>query len=97
MNHYLKSLWIATAILLSSIQSWASDVDASSAQNLASRFIASQRACRMNAPGALNLRLSHTEPSAARSGSVAYYVFNDDGGKAFVIVAGDDRGEQILA
>lgn len=94
---YLKSLLLAALVLLCVAGSSAADVDASSARDYAMRFVQSRNSGKYMAPGSLDLRLAHTEWSVARAGSADYYVFNDEGGKAFVIVAGDDRGERILA
>ena len=92
-----KPLWIAALVLLSSVQVWASDIDADEAMNIATHFIKSPHSGGSKAPANLSLRLVHTERSASRAGSAAYYVFNADNDQAFVIVAGDDRAEQILA
>ena len=67
------------------------------AQDAAPRFARSLRAGKMMAPGSTALALSHAEPSIANMLANDYYVFNATDNSAFVIVAGDDRAEEILA
>ena len=72
----------------------AATVDATAAQDAAVRFMNSKAGTRFMASNA-NLRLTYTEGSSVKAGAAAFYVFNyDEGG--FVIVAGDDRAEEIL-
>ena len=92
---YMKSFLMAALVLLFTADLWAADVDAAGAQALARDFLQSRSAGKLMSPGDISLRLAHTEWSPSREGSAAYYVFNTD--DAFVIVAGDDRAEQILA
>lgn len=72
----------------------AATVDATSAQAMAVRFMNSQQGTRFMASNA-NVRLTYTEESSVKADAAAFYVFNYDGG-GFVIVAGDDRAEEIL-
>jgi hypothetical protein len=93
--NYMRTFLIVAAALLLSLELCAADVDVTSAQALAQSYLQNRQSGKLMAPGGVNLRLAHTERSASRAGSVAYYVFNAD--DAFVIVAGDDRAEPILA
>ncbi len=72
----------------------AANVDSRTAQTTAVQFLNSQPGARFMANSA-NLRLAHAEASSVKAHCVDYYVFNYDGG-GYVIVAGDDRAEEIL-
>ena len=74
----------------------AANVDSGTAQSKAIRFLNSQPGMKfMASPSTLELAL--TEVSKVSANSADYYVFNAKDGSAFVIVAGDDRAEEILA
>ena len=92
---YMKSILVAVLVLLCIADGVAADVGAEAARTLAMGFLRSQNSGKLMARGITNLQLVYTEPSSARDGSADYYVFDADG-KAFVIVAGDDRAEGIL-
>ena len=92
--NYLKQLLLAAFVLLTMSMS-AATLDAPSAQARAYQFLASHSVAKLNA-GNSTLSLSHVESSAVNSRCADYYVFNSTDGKAFVIVAGDDRAEEIL-
>lgn len=94
MNH-LKSIIVAVLVLLSMADGFAAEVGAEAARASALGFIRSQTSGKLMAQGISDLRLVYTEPSVSRDGCADYYVFNADD-KAFVIVAGDDRAEDIL-
>ena len=73
----------------------AANVDLSTAHATACDFI-------LNSPGGYHfkgqpgdaVKLLHIEPNSKRSDQAVYYIFNSNQG--FVIVAGDDRAQQIL-
>ena len=83
--------------LMTITASLAATVDPVTAQDAATRFARSLRAGKMMAPSNTALALSHAEPSIANMLANDYYVFNATDNSAFVIVAGDDRAEEILA
>ena len=94
MKHlYFKLMMSAFALL--AIQANAADVDVATAQSLASRFVKSNVRGRLMSPQA-TLQLAHVEKSLNDASIADFYVFNTSDGAAFVIVAGDDRAEQIL-
>jgi len=95
--NYTKSFFMAALLLLFSTGLRAADVNTVDAQALAAHFLQSHGQGKMMSSRVDNLRLAHTEWSQSRPGSADYYVFNDDAGGSFVIVAGDDRAVQILA
>ncbi len=95
MNKFLKSILVA-ALALIAITAAGAEVNLTAAQASASRFVKSHaRAGAFMAPGA-EMRLAHIEKSVAHADAADYYVFNASDGSAFVIVAGDDRAEEIL-
>ena len=91
---YLKQLFLAAFVLVTMSMSAAS-LDAPSAQARAYQFLTSHSVGKLNAGNSM-LSLTHVESSAVDSRRADYYVFNSTDGKAFVIVAGDDRAEEIL-
>ena len=91
---YLKHSLLAAFVLLTMSMS-AAPLDAPSAQARAHQFMTSHSVAKLTA-GNTTLSLTHVEPSAVDSRCADYYVFNSSDGGAFVIVAGDDRAEEIL-
>ena len=89
-----KFLFLAVSVL-AVMQAWAAPVDLSAARGKAQRFLTAKvSAGKINARAARNLELGVAMPSAKFT-TPAFYIFNSDG--AFVIVAGDDRAQEILA
>ena len=82
--------------MLTMAQGWAASVDLMAAQANAQRYLQSVNSVpRINGASVGNVRLLYTEVSAYRPGLADYYIFNSDQG--FVIVAGYDRAQEILA
>ena len=94
---YCKSLITAMLATMTMMMN-ASPVDMASAFDRAAKFLNSSDASP-KITGRSALRLIHAEPSTADASLVDYYVFTADGsdGSAFVVVAGDDRLEGVLA
>lgn len=75
----------------------ASSIDANMARSTANSFLKRH----VGSPGAINspsladLKLVHAETSSVDRNAKAYYAFNVMGG-GFIIVAGDDRANQVL-
>ena len=90
----LKQFLLAASVLVT-MSMIAAPLDAPSAQAKAYQLLNSHGVAKLNAGNSM-LRLSHVESSAIDSRCADYYVFNSTDGKAFVIVAGDDRAEEIL-
>ena len=89
------TLLSSLALLLSTTQLQAADIDLATAQNLAKSFMAKQVANgRLRAAATSNLKLAKAEASVANPQAVDYYIFNSD--KAYVVVAGDDLAPEIL-
>ncbi len=91
--NYLKSLMLI-ALAATAATMTAASVDSQTAQARAVQFLNSQSGTRFMASHA-NLRLAHAQKSMAKTDANDFYVFNYDGG-GYVIVAGDDRAEEIL-
>jgi len=75
----------------------AGNIDANAARQAASNFCkrqASTAGTMFKAPSLSDIKLTHTEASSVEGN--AYYVFNIHGG-GWVIIAGDDRANQVLA
>ena len=94
MMNYLRTLAFA-ALALTAVSMTAASVDANQAQTLAVKFMNAQPGTRFMASAA-NVKLAYTEQSKVDVNLADFYVFNRDGGGGFVIVAGDDRAEEIL-
>ena len=88
-------LFVSLALL--AVQGWASPVDESMAKAIVQDFVIEKRGINPNFvpnSGDSDLQLLHAEMSSVSVTMNAYYIFNT--GDGFVIVAGDDRAEQIL-
>lgn len=83
-------------MLLAVIQVSAANVNLAQAQASAQRFMMGNSATqRFNGLPMTNLKLISTEVNSTHADQAVYYIFNSDRG--FVIVAGDDRAQEILA
>lgn len=87
-----KILFLVTLVLLA-VQGWAAPVDLSKAQAIAQSFASANG--HFNAlPLGYGLKLAHAEPSGKLKEHPVFYVFNSS--DSYIIVAGDDRAEEIL-
>lgn len=95
---FLKGAYLLMLMAMTCVSAHAGNISATTAQQVANRFL-KHRMC--NAPGAFksvslsDIQLSHAEPSSVEAGAIDYYVFNINGG-GFIIIAGEDRAEQVL-
>ena len=94
MKIFILKLLVLVSFALSVATMAAGNVDSRTAQAKAIQFLNSQTDIRFNASNA-NLKLTHAEQSRVNDQMNDFYVFNCDGG-GYVIVAGDDRAEEIL-
>lgn len=90
-NHLKLLMLVSLALTVATMA--AGNVDSRTAQAKAIQFLNSQTDMRLNVSNA-NLKLTHAERSQVNAQMNDFYVFNYDGGH--VIVAGDDRAEEIL-
>ena len=90
----MKRIAFIVTLVFTALQVVAAPVDLATATTTAQQFIQSQSKVR-GLHGTSGLRLLHAEANDNLTGLTAYYIFNADPG--FVIVAGDDRAQAILA
>ena len=84
-------------LLLSVFALFAQNIDSKSITVDQAMAIANQRftsSTRLNAP---NAKLTLSQTAMNLKGQVDYYVFNREGGQGYVIVAGDDMTDPVLA
>lgn len=92
--NYLKSLMLLMLAFTVATMT-AANVDSRAAQAKAIDFLNSQPGTRFMASPS-NLKLTYAEKSSVDARANAFYVFNSEDGSAFVIIAGDDRAEEVL-
>jgi len=91
----MRRLLILIALLLAAMQIMAADVSVSSAQSMAQRFLVNRSSKGSFNAATPTVKWIHQEMNSSRANKAAYYVVNTDRG--FVVVAGDDRAQEILA
>ena len=91
----MRKLLLIAAIMTAALQCFGASVDAFSAQAVAQRFMQSQAVKGGFNARQAQVKLASTELNSSNVNLAAYYIFNCD--KGFVIVAGDDRANEILA
>ena len=91
----MKKILFLAALMLVAVQGFAGQVDLQKAQTLAQSFLVEKAGPRFNAMPASGVQLLHAEMSSSRVSQPVYYIFNTAG--AFIVVAGDDRAQEILA
>ena len=95
MNRHKKYL-MALVLALAAMTMTATELSVESALATATRFMASK-----GNDGILSnhktWQLAHIEHSTAKTTAADYYIFNASDGSAFVIIAGDDRANVVLA
>lgn len=75
---------------------YGANVETDAARAAAARFLTSHGRLTASTP-TTTLRLVHSEPSSVNTRFNDYYIFNTDDNSSYVIVAGDDRAQTILA
>ena len=92
----MRRLLFSAILLLTVSVAFAGETDLLQAQAAAHRFINTKTTNKkLNGVPSSSLRLLHTETGSAGVSHPLYYIFNTD--NAFIIVAGDDRAQEILA
>ena len=91
----MRRLLILIALLSAAMQVMAADVSVSSAQSMAQRFLVNRSSKGSFNAATPTVKWIHQEMNSSRANKAAYYVVNTDRG--FVVVAGDDRAQEILA
>jgi hypothetical protein len=90
-----KFFSLVALLLVVSPLTWAANVDAPVARITAEQFLSQQAGNIKFALPSSELKLAHAELNSGMVSTPVYYIFNSD--NAFVIVAGDDRAQEILA
>lgn len=90
-----KFFSLVALLLVVSPLTWATNVDAPAARITAEQFLSQQAWNIKFALPSSELKLAHAELNSGMVSTPVYYIFNSD--NAFVIVAGDDRAQEILA
>lgn len=88
-----KILFLLTATMLA-MSLTAAPVDQTTAQRKAKSFLTEYYAGKLMAPAALNPVLLKAEMGSAKISQPVFYIYNTS--TTFVVVAGDDRAEEIL-
>ena len=91
----MKKLLFLFALSCVAIQVIAADVSVSTAQSKAQHFLVSHSIKSSINDAAPTVKWIHREMNSNNANQAAYYVVNTDRG--FVVVAGDDRAQEILA
>ena len=86
-NILLRRSFLILSLLLSVTANYADNVDFNTALRIARTYV------NISKKAALNVKTR----AAATATHQPYYVFNDDAGKGFVVIAGDDKMGKILA
>ena len=86
-NKLLKKGFLVLTLLFSATANYADNVDFNAALRIARTYV------NISKKSAMNLKTR----AAATTTQQPYYVFNDDTGKGFVVVAGDDKMGEVLA
>ncbi len=97
IRFFLSSLVLA-AVSTISLQASAANVNANAARQAASNFLKQHAAATpgtLRAPALSDIHLAYSETSSTDRSASAYHAFNISGG-GFIIIAGDDRANQVL-
>ena len=91
----MKKFLLLATLAAASLNLMAANVDMNHAQQTAKQFLMSQSANGRFMASAPQVKWIHEEKNSSRVDLAAYYIVNTDRG--FVIVAGDDRAQEVLA
>ena len=91
----MKKILVLTALVFAAMQLTAANVDLSTAQQTAQRFLMSQTTKGRFMTSAPTVKWTHEVKNSSNVSLAAYYIVNTE--KGYVIVAGDDRAREILA
>lgn len=86
-NNLLRRSFLILSLLLSVTANYADNVDFNTALRIARTYV------NVSKTTAQNIKTR----TAATTTQQPYYVFNDDAGKGFVVIAGDDKMGEVLA
>ncbi len=93
----MKKLSLILLTALAALSMNAANIDRDNAQIKASEFLKTHSHGKFMVHGNCELQLVHAQMSSTTDDLANFYVFNTSDGASFVIVAGDDRAQGILA
>ena len=91
----MRKMLLLVALVMATLQISAADIHVSAAKSMAQQFMMgrmSKQGIKATVPV---IKSVHQELNSSNASKAAYYVINTDRG--FVVVAGDDRAQEILA
>lgn len=94
----LISAFALATLLVSGMNANADNINFTQARSTASNYLKQHAAATpgsLRAPAVSDLKLAYTEASTVDPDANAYYAFNIDGG-GFIIIAGENRANQVL-
>lgn len=91
----MRKLLLLAATLLAATSVMAGNVDLSTAQTRAAKFLHNKTSHGRLMTSAPTVKWTHEVKNSSNAAMAAYYIVNTD--KGYVIVAGDDRSREILA
>jgi len=91
----MKKVLVLLALVCAAMQITAANVDVTTAQSTAQRFLQGRSANGRFMTSAPTVKWTHAEKNSSNAAQAAYYIVNTD--KGYVIVAGDDRAREVLA
>jgi len=91
----MRKLLLLAATLLAATSVMAGNVDLSTAQTRAAKFLHNKTSHGRLMTSAPTVKWTHEVKNSSNAAMAAYYIVNTD--KGYVIVAGDDRAREILA
>ena len=91
----MKKIVLLITVMFAAMQAMAADIDLVAAQSKAQHFMMSQSGKKGFNGVSPVINGVHQELNSSNASKVAYYIINLD--NAFVVVAGDDRAQEILA
>lgn len=90
----MRKILLLAALLITAVHGWATAINQKTAISQAEQFL-QRLTLTGHSQGSGTLRLSHIENSSLKGNTPVYYIFEN--GNGFIIVAGDDRAQSILA
>lgn len=91
----MRKLLLLAATLLAATSVMAGNVDLSTAQTRAAKFLHNKTSHGRLMTSAPTVKWTHEVKNSSNAAMAAYYIVNTD--KGYVVVAGDDRSREILA
>lgn len=91
----MRKLLLLAATLLAATSVMAGNVDLSTAQTKAAKFLHNKTSHGRLMTSAPTVKWTHEVKNSSNAAMAAYYIVNTD--KGYVVVAGDDRSREILA